>query len=369
MPQILATIHVTLKDARHARAIGIYGSVGGLSFVVGQALGGWLVTANVWGLGWRSVFYINLPVCLAILWAGRKYIPETKEQNHFSFDGKGTLLLAGIITLILAVMTFGSDWRWQWPVWGLCVLIAPLIWGLAHVESRLEQSGKTPLVPPSLVHRPTVITGIASLMLQVASYGGFMFVVALTIQSGFHWSSLASGNAFIGLGVTYFVASLYVNRLSRLFGRYAFSGVILCGSLLNLSGYALLWYVMHHFQAQLTPMMLLAPMCITGIGNAFSVTSSVRIGLSDMPARFAGAGSALMSTLQQTAISLGTAMAGTFFIQHLMPEDTHQLVALKAGLWVLAAFMLMQFSIHAWRIARLAGRGVSSCTVNGPTER
>jgi len=353
MPQILATIHVVLKGARHSRAIGIYGSVGGLSFVVGQALGGWLVSANLFDLGWRSVFYINLPVCLLILWFGQKYIPETKQSGSLSFDVMGTLLLALVISLILAVITFGPDWHWQWPVWGVTAIIVPVIWLLARVETNQAYQGKTPLIPPALILRPTVLTGIGSLMLQVASYGGFMFVVALTIQSGFHWSSLDSGNAFIGLGVTYFLASLYVNKIAGMFGRFSFSGVILCGSVLNLSGYTLLWYAMHTHQGLLTPVSLLLPMCITGIGNAFSVNSGVRISLSDIPAQFAGAGSALISTLQQTSIALGTALAGALFIQHLVPGDSHQLAALTAGLLVLAVFMLIQFSIHAWKVVRM----------------
>ncbi|MFD2015872.1 MFS transporter [Vibrio olivae] len=56
MPQILATIHVSLSGERHSKAIGLYGSVGGLSFVIGQILGGWLVSADLFGMGWRSVF-------------------------------------------------------------------------------------------------------------------------------------------------------------------------------------------------------------------------------------------------------------------------------------------------------------------------
>lgn len=93
-------------------------------------------------------------------------------------------------------------------------------------------------------------------------------------------------------------------------------------------------------------------MAITGIGNAFSVNCSVRIGLTDLPAQFAGAGSALMTTMQQTAIALGTALAGAMYIQHLASDDIHQLNALKAGLLVLGCMMLLQFALHAASVVR-----------------
>jgi MFS family permease len=68
VPQILATIHVTLRGHAHSRAIGLYASVNGLAFVVGQVFGGFLVSANIGGLARRNVFLVNLPICLARSW-------------------------------------------------------------------------------------------------------------------------------------------------------------------------------------------------------------------------------------------------------------------------------------------------------------
>lgn len=356
MPQILATIHVSLSGEQHSRAIGIYGAVGGLSFVIGQILGGWLVTANLFDLGWRSVFYINLPVCILILFLGQKYIPETRETRSLSLDWPGTVLLALIVSLVLTSISIGPMIDWQWPVWALMAITLPLARWLWHIESQKETCQQTPLMPPSLLRRRSVITGTISLMLQVASYGGYMFVVALTVQSGFHWSSFDSGNAFLGLGIAYFVASLYVGRLARLFRRLSFSGVILCGSLINLVGYSILFLQVSRHSQELTPFTLLLPMLMTGVGNAFSVNSSLRIGLSDIPAEFAGIGSAFMTTLQQTAVALGTALAGACYIQAFNPADEHQLAALKAGLAVLALFMILLFCLHVRATIKLPFR-------------
>ena len=359
MPQILATIHVTLHGERHSKAIGIYGSVGGLSFIIGQILGGWLVSADLFGLGWRSVFYINLPICAIILYYGNKWIPETKEISSLGLDWFGTGLLAVIVTLLLSSISAGPEWGWNAVIWGMLIATIPLMFWLWKVEGNKEAKQQAPLMPPSLLKRPKVILGCVSLMLQVASYGGFMFVVALTLQSGFHLSSMNSGNAFIGLGIAYFIGSLYAGKLAKWFERVQFSGVIVCGSLMNLIGYALLIHLFKQHINDLTPWTLLLPMLIIGVGNAFAVNSSLRIGLADIPAKFAGIGSAFMTTLQQSAIALGTAICAAFYIQNLSQDDVQHIGGLQAGLAVVAVFIALLSVIHivcSVRIVRQRGK-------------
>lgn len=353
MPQILATIHVTLKGERHSRAIGIYGSVGGLSFVIGQILGGWLVSANLFDLGWRSIFYVNLPICALILYFGQKWIPETKETSSLSLDWGGMALLGVIVILLLTSISAGPELGWNWLTWSLLIVTLPLMVLLWKIEGNKESKQQTPLIPPSLLKRPKIILGCSSLVLQVASFGGYMFVVALTLQSGFHLSSQDSGNAFVGLGLSFFLGSLYAGKLVKRFPNLGFSGVILCGSILNLSGYAMLYWIISGHTHDLTPWTLLLPMLVIGFGNAFAVNSALRIGLSDIPAQFAGVGSAFMTTLQQTSIALGTAICAAFFIQNMTAEDTFHLASLKAGLEVLATFIVCLMLVHAIRAIKI----------------
>lgn len=346
MPQILATIHVTLSGERHSRAIGIYGSVGGLSFVIGQIVGGWLVSADLFGLGWRSVFYINLPLCLIILYFGQRYIPETKEEQGQSLDRLGTLLLGSIVSLLLIAISSGPHLNWNWQIGLMLFLILPISFSFWRIEKSKEQRGQSPLVPPSLLQRPKVVLGCLSLLLQVSSYGGYMFVLALTLQSGFQFSSLDSGNAFLGLGVTYFIGSLYVGRLAKRWKKLGNTGIILCGTIINLCGYILLYTIIQESLDDLTPWTLIIPMLIIGFGNAFAVNGSLRIGISDIPAKFAGTGSAFMTTVQQSSIAIGTAACAAVYIQYLNPADIHNLTSLRAGLIVIGCFMASLTLLH-----------------------
>ncbi len=351
MPQILATIHVSLSGDRHSKAIGLYGSVGGLSFVIGQIVGGWLVSADLFGLGWRSVFYLNLPFCALILYFGKKHIPETKEQQALSLDWIGTLLFAAMVVVILTSISLGSADNWSWHIWSLLACTLPLGALLSRVEHQREAKQKTPLLPPSLIKERQFHSGILSLLIQAATYGGFMFVVALTLQSGFHWPAYASGNGFLGLGLFYFIGSLMVARLVAKMGKAGYRGLIILGALINLIGYATLYWVMTTYTETLTAWLLFVPMAITGLGNAFAVNSSIRVGLAGVEAKFAGVGSALMTTLQQAAIALGTALCGAFYTQNLTDSDPFHLQALKAGLYTLTVFLIVLLIYNFYLIA------------------
>jgi EmrB/QacA subfamily drug resistance transporter len=369
IPQILATIHVTLSGERHSRAIGIYGSVGGLSFIVGQVLGGWLVSADLFGLGWRSIFFINLPVCAVVLYLGQKWIPETHENGRLAIDWPGTLLLAVTVSIILIAISEGPDAQWNAMVISALVMTLPLLLLLWRVEGIKEARGAQPLIPPSLLRRQQVILGGLGLALHTASFGGYMFVVALTLQSGFHFSSLESGNAFIALGLSYFVGSLYVGKFSKRFMKLGYSGVIMCGALINLVGYGYLYHLMVSYGQGLTAWGIFLPMLMIGVGNAFAVNSSLRIGLADVPAELAGVGSALMTTIQQTSVALGTAICAAFYAQNLKIGDDLHLLALKAGLQVIASFVVVLCLIHLFFVWRRGMQRKRVATELGSTGR
>ncbi|NYY79766.1 hypothetical protein DMH17_07200 [Raoultella planticola] len=128
VPQILTTLHVTLKGSAHARAISLYGGIGGIAFIVGQMGGGWLVSADIAGLGWRNAFFINVPICLLVLAFSRRYVPETRRETHSAIDWQGTFSLALILCCLLFPMALaGTSLAVDAPA--LLVAILPLLAG------------------------------------------------------------------------------------------------------------------------------------------------------------------------------------------------------------------------------------------------
>jgi MFS family permease len=87
VPQILATLHITLKGTAHARAISLYGGIGGIAFIVGQMGGGWLVSADIAGLGWRNAFF-NVPICLLVLAFSPRYVRRPGAKRIRASTGR-----------------------------------------------------------------------------------------------------------------------------------------------------------------------------------------------------------------------------------------------------------------------------------------
>jgi MFS family permease len=314
VPQILATLHVGLQGREHSRAIGLYGAIGGLAFIVGQVLGGFLISADIAGQGWRAVFLINLPICLAVLLCLHRHVPETRRSNAASVDAPGTITLALLITCLLLPLALGPSLHWSWPCLALLAAVLPLSGLLFAIERRQEARGAHPLLPPALLRLASARFGLLIAVLFFSCWSGFMFVLALLLQTGAGLSALAAGNAFIALGAAYFLSSLLSARLVARMGTVA---ILLLGCAIQMSGLLALmatlrWVWPHPGVANLAPATMLI-----GWGQALIVSSFFRIGLSDMSADQAGAGSSMLTTVQQASFGLGSALLGAVFTQTL----------------------------------------------------
>src|SRR5215472_11274147 len=120
VPQVLATIQAATTGEGRAKALGRYGATGGLAAVLGQVLGGLLVSANIDGLGWRPIFLVNVPIGLAGLILARRYVPDTKHGNAAPIDGPGTIVLGLTVVALLIPLTEGRSLGW--PAWTIALL-------------------------------------------------------------------------------------------------------------------------------------------------------------------------------------------------------------------------------------------------------
>ncbi len=139
VPQILATIHVSLRGHAHSRALGLYGAIGGLAFVVGQVLGGLLVSLDVGGLGWRSVLLINPPIGLVVMACTGRLLPETRSSHPARIDWPGTGLLAMVILCLLIPVAVGLVLHWPWRCQAMLAAVPVLLYASWRVELRQER--------------------------------------------------------------------------------------------------------------------------------------------------------------------------------------------------------------------------------------
>jgi MFS family permease len=356
VPQILATIHVTLSGRDHARAVALYGAIGGLAFIVGQVLGGFLISADIAGSGWRSIFLINLPICALILVCVWRQVPETRGQRNVPVDWSGTVTLALLTLAILLPTALGPSLHWSWVCLLGYVPILPLTALLWRIERRKEERGGFPILPPSLVRISSMRFGGLIAIIFFTSWSGFMFVFALTLQSGAGLTPLQSGDALIALGAAYFLSAvMVVPRLADV----RREAVLVAGCLIQMVGLCLLIVTLEWVWPNPGLVNLIPATALIGFGQAFIVNCFYRAGLADVPHEHAGSGSAMLATMQQVSLGLGPAVLGAVFAETLQ----HSQLYLTAGITTIVVelglmVILLAAAIH--RLLRQRGVAVSA---------
>lgn len=337
VPQILATLHVTLKGTAHARAISLYGGIGGVSFIIGQMCGGWLVSADIAGLGWRNAFFINVPICLLIL-ALNRYLPETRNDTRTRIDWQGTFALALILCCLLFPLALGPDLHWPWPTQAALLALFPLALWMRTSALQKQRAGLIPLVPPHLLKLHSVRFGLLIALLFFTAWSGFMFCMALTLQAGMGMTPYQSGNSFVALGIAYFVSAWYAPKL---IARYSMRTILLTGLVIQVSGLLALIATLQ-LSGRMVGVLALAPStALIGYGQALIVNSFYRIGMRDITTQDAGAGSALLSTLQQSTLGLGPAALGSVFLYLVGQSNGNYSTALSGFLVTEVVMMLV----------------------------
>ncbi|WDT55104.1 MFS transporter [Streptomyces sp. G7(2002)] len=315
LPQVLATIQATTTGKRRAKAVSLYGGTAGVSSAVGQVLGGLLVSVDLAGTGWRAVFLVNVPMAAAAWLLAARTVPETRSPHPARVDGPGTALLAAALIALLLPLTEGRAAGWPLWSWVLLATFPFAATAFVLVERRAERLGRTPLVPPSLLRIPSVNSGLLMLVPFTLGFGGFMFVVAVALQSGLHFGPFAAGLSLVPLCAAFFLASLAGPRLVLRFGRR----VVIAGSLIQGAGLALLALTVHAGWPGISVAGLAPSMAVLGIGQGMVMPVLMRIVLSELPMTQAGVGGGAMVTTQQSGLALGVATLGTLFLS-LLPS-------------------------------------------------
>ncbi|MEU0513978.1 MFS transporter [Amycolatopsis sp. NPDC006125] len=310
VPQVLSIIQATTSGERRSRTIGYYGATGGISMVVGQLLGGVLVSVDLAGGGWRPIFLVNVPIGLLGLVLARRLLPDTRANHPLGVDLRGTALLG--LTLLALLVPLLEGQALGWPAWCWALLVAVPFGAAAFVtvERRLEARGATPLLPPSLARMPSMRRGLAVGVPFFAGFGGFLFVYALVLQDGLHLGPLASGLALTPMAVAFLVFSLLSSRFVARLGRH----VIVLGTTVQVLGLLTLIGTVLLAWPDVTVLALVPGMLVTGAGQGLAGPTLFRVVLSRVPADSAGAGSGMLTTTQQSALALGVATMGTLYV-------------------------------------------------------
>ncbi|MEW6638997.1 MAG: MFS transporter [Pseudomonadota bacterium] len=309
VPQVLATLHVLFADAARGRAFAIYGGVLGLSGAVGFLLGGVLVTLDVAQLGWRSVFFVNVPCGLAIAAAAARLMPAVPRPAGSRLDLPGAAILFLGLLGIIGPLLFGRDLHWAAPVWGLMAAGALLIAAFVHYERAVARRGGMPLIDLKLFAAPVFARGLGAVFLFFFANLSFYFVLTLFMQGVLHFSALQAGGAMVPLALAFVAASR--QAAARTPRRGAWVMVEGCG--IALAGLLALTLTLIVDAAPPSWLMAL-PLTVFGYGQGFVMAPLSSAVLASVAKADAGAGSGLYGTTTQVANAAGVAVIGAVYL-------------------------------------------------------
>ncbi|MFC5834283.1 MFS transporter [Nonomuraea insulae] len=210
MPQVLTLIQRNYQGAARGRALGLWSLVVSGGIVVGQALGGILLG---FGLGWRIVFLVLVPIGALLLVAGIRVLPADQGGGKTGLDPWGLVTLSAAVLLLVVPLVLGRDLGW--PVWGWISMALSLAMFAAFV--RIEQwvaaRGGRPLVDARMLRSPGMRPGLAILLFGPATWGAFLFTSALHLQGDLHLTPLASGMMLVPCALAFGLVGLAWPRL------------------------------------------------------------------------------------------------------------------------------------------------------------
>lgn len=336
-PQVLAMIGLVHTGEDRARAFAAYGLTLGLGATLGQLVGGLLIQADVWGLGWRSCFLINLPIGLLALLLAPRVIPPLANGGHQSrLDPAGMLLVAAASVAVVLPLVEGR--QQGWPLWSwLCLAAAlPLALLFAFQQRRLAARGGAPLVAPVLMADARFVNGLLTTLAFYVGNASLYFVLALYLQQGLALGALRSGLVFTALALGFFATSMGGARIARRFGG---KPPIALGALLLAAGHALQYlnvaaFAGHaHLLAWMVPLLL-----VQGAGLGLVMAPLVSSVLAGLPPQHAGVASGVLSMVQQAGNALGVALIGILFYGRL--GERGDAAAYAAGLGVALVYLM-----------------------------
>jgi len=297
-PVAMSIVATTFTEpAARARAVGAWGAVGGLSLASGPVLGGLLVD----DFGWRSIFWVNVPIGVLAGYLAHRFVPESKAARGKRFDPLGQLLVVTLLGPVTAAVIEGPRHGWSSPlIIGLFVLAGVSVLGLAVVERRRFE----PLVEIRFFRSPAFSGAIVVGLVALTTVGGFLFLNTLYLQDVRGYSPLHAGLLTIPMAAAVAVCSPVSGRIVAARGPRV--ALVLAGLLLA-AGTGLLagagretgvWY-------------LVLAYLLFGAGSGLVNTPITNAALSGLPRDQSGVAGAIASAARSTGGAIGVAVCGS----------------------------------------------------------
>ncbi len=336
IPQGFGMLKEVFPDAEMPKVFAAFGPTMGLSAIIAPILAGVLISADLWGTGWRLVFLINLPVGAIAFAAALKALPRGASHPGVRLDVTGMILVGlAMVGIVYPLIQGRED---GWPAWTFVMLTAGAVLLAAFVgyERRRRES---PLIEIGLLRNRTYMSGMAVVLAYFATYAGVLLIVSLFCQLGEHFTPIHAGLTLVPMMAGMIASMLISLRLSDRLGRHQ----VHIGIALVAIGVTALALTAHNTPS-LTSWELAPSLLVIGLGSSLSFSQLFDIILARVPIQEIGSASGVLNAIEQLAAALGVAVLGTVFLSRLTPGHfpTH---ALAITAWVTLIPLAITFAL------------------------
>lgn len=337
-PQVLASIRIIFKEHERGIALGIFGTVFGLSAIAGQLIGGYILRTGWFNLTWQNVFWINVPIGLLSCVGSYFLLPENKASQKERIDYGGMVFISLALALFIVGIVEAKNQNWS----GLIMAMILLSMGLFILffwfeQQRIKRQKSVMIYLPILMNRLFLRNLLCIFLYNFIA--GFFLIYPYYLQEGLGWNSMQTGYAILPYGLGFFISPLLVPRFSIKDHRIAWIGQwMLAIGFLSTSLYFL--------KADGGQWWLGGSLFVAGFGHGILLPVLMKISMARMDEKMVGQASGIISTAIQLGSVLGGVLLGTLFF-NLLPAFTFEK---SIGLTLLFLAIIQFFVVRLHRL-------------------
>lgn len=309
VPQVLSIIQALFLPRERAAVYGIAGAVTGLAAVAGPLVGGALITSDAFGIGWRSIFVINVPIGILLLIGALLFIPETRSEQAPRLDVLGAMLAMGGVLALVYPLVEGRQLDWPWWTFALMALSPVLLAVFVWHQRRRAAARRAPLLPMSLFRDRGFSAGLVTQLAFQAGIASYFLILTIYLQSGLGYTAWDAGLSILPFSLGAILGSGISVPFTAKLGKL----LVLAGAVLQGAGVAWSLAVVSDRGDALTFPDFILPLGVAGIGLGLLVVPLLDVALATVPVDDAGSASGALSTFQQVGAGLGVAVVGVVF--------------------------------------------------------
>jgi EmrB/QacA subfamily drug resistance transporter len=309
IPQVLSMIHLLFAPEERGAAFGLYGGITGLATVSGPLAGAFIIQANIFNLGWRMIFLINLPIGIIALIFAAMHLKESKSANAKRLDTLGMIIIT--IGLLLFVYPLIQGQVYGWPIWSIIMIILsfPVFIVFALYERNVNAKTGSPLVVTGLFKQKTFVAGLVVNLFLYLAISAFFFTYGIYWQIGLGFSVISAGLTSLAWSISVIlisgVSTKYVMKLGK---KLIQIGV--CFLIVTIVGFIVTIFIVG---SEIVPANVIPFFITGGLGMGLIAPIMTNIILMGVKSDDVGSASGIINTVSQMGNGIGVALVGIIF--------------------------------------------------------